>query len=465
VYLALLVADSAWIYAAAGAACLIIGLGGAPLTWAAVVALLGAGMMTAWVLGGARGDRVSLAIAQGTAGLVAVYVTAGAQQFDDRGGIDLLWLPHAFGGGLDGEGALGLVLALLLALVLWLRAGGLVSGAPPAEQIQRTFRVGMAAVSAALIAELASGTDIGARLVLFPFFGASLAGMALGRLTDPAREGRTVTWVRLVGGSVGAILLAGLALGVLSGAYGSGALGLLSRAWYALADGLLWVARYPLKVIFAAIEALFNWLRSLFESEGEEIDLPAAGEIAPGMQEAAEEAVGSGILEVLVDILQYPVAVLLAVVVFLVLVRAYRRLRQGEPKEAADRESIKDDADPGEDLVGLLGRLLPGWLTRRRGTAAWRYPEGEPGITEVFILYFGYLSEAIRRGMHLDTRHTPNERREALERALPGAPVAELTRRFNAACYGRERSDGRTIAGLEQDLEQLKRGKPGNGPG
>ncbi len=59
--------------------------------------------------------------------------------------------------------------------------------------------------------------------------------------------------------------------------------------------------------------------------------------------------------------------------------------------------------------------------------------------------------------MHLETWQTPNERRESLSQALPGAHIELLTDRFNAACYGREPSDPGLIARLEQGLDFERR--------
>ncbi|NQU96306.1 MAG: DUF4129 domain-containing protein [Chloroflexi bacterium] len=457
VYVALLIAESSWLYAAAGVPCLALGFDGPPFPWATVAALLAVGMATTWVLGGVRGDPVRLAIAQGLTGLLAVYLALATQRLDGVGGFDLLWVERVFRGELDGPGILGLTLALLLAIFLWLRAGKLMYGRSLPDRIQRTFRIGMAAVSAALITELASGTDIGARLVLFPFFGASLTGMAASRLADPARRERTRAWVRIVGGSVGAILLAGLALGVLSGAYGGGALRLLSRGWSAFADGLMWVLRYPFQAVFAVIEAIGRWLMGLFDGPPQERELTDFGGLMPELGEQAEKAVGTDWFDTVMNVIRYPLAVILVVIVFLVLVRAYRRLRRPrEPKEASNRESIKGDADVGSDLLRLFGHLLPEWMRRGQGAAAWRYPRGEPGVTQVFVLYFQYLAEAIQRGMSLDTRQTPNERQAALQQTLPGAPVGALTGRFNAACYGREPSTPAVIADLERALHRLR---------
>ena len=461
VYVALWIAESSWVYAAAGVPCLILGLGGAPLPWVAIAGLLATGMFATWVLGGVRGNPASLAIVQGVVGLVTVYAAMAVQRFDGIGGVDMLWVARAFVDEWHGDDFLRLSVALVLSIALWLRAGKLVSAPSLDERIQRTFRFGMAAVSAALITELATGTNIGARMMLLPFFGASLAGMAVNRLADPARAGRTRTWARVVGGSIGAILLLGLALGVLSGTYGAGALHLLSRGWNAFVEGLLWVLQYPLLAIFTVISAIGRWLIDLFGSGDREQELSDFGGGPPAWAEQAEEAVGGDWFEALMNVLQYPLAVILFVAVFLVLVLAYRRLkRRKAQQEASDRESIKGDADVGRDLVRLLGHLLPEWMRRRKGITAWRYPEGEPGVTEVFVLYFEYLAEAMRRGMPLHRRQTPSEREEALQQTLPDAPVGTLTRRFNAACYGREPSDPRTIARLTGGLERLRRASP-----
>jgi len=58
------VSESARIFSFAAMATLLIGLDAAPLTWAAVAAIMGVSMVANWVVGGARGDLVTLALVQ-----------------------------------------------------------------------------------------------------------------------------------------------------------------------------------------------------------------------------------------------------------------------------------------------------------------------------------------------------------------------------------------------------------------
>jgi hypothetical protein len=99
--------------------------------------------------------------------------------------------------------------------------------------------------------------------------------------------------------------------------------------------------------------------------------------------------------------------------------------------------------------------LLPEWMRRHKDSEIERrYPADEPGISEVFQLYFSYLKAASRRGMAPDSGHTPNELRGAMSRALPGMPVDLMTDRFNAACYGHEPSSSEIVGRLRAGLQE-----------
>ncbi len=109
---------------------------------------------------------------------------------------------------------------------------------------------------------------------------------------------------------------------------------------------------------------------------------------------------------------------------------------------------------PLADLARLL-RLLVGLPTADKvGTRPWRYPSGEAGITEAFQLYFYLLQAAIGREHELQPSATPLERVPSLSSALPGAPVEQITRCFNAACYGRPPTKVQTIGALRDLLEK-----------
>jgi len=110
----------------------------------------------------------------------------------------------------------------------------------------------------------------------------------------------------------------------------------------------------------------------------------------------------------------------------------------------------------------LLSSLIPGWLKRGKRRSLWKWPEGEQGVAEVFLLYFDTLAHAIRRGMIFDPNVTPSERTSALAVFLPGAPVGAVTDRFNAACYGREPSDLQELDRLRNSVEEAaEKPRPG----
>ena len=145
---------------------------------------------------------------------------------------------------------------------------------------------------------------------------------------------------------------------------------------------------------------------------------------------------------------------MLVVILFFILVFAYRRFssRFGDDEES-DRESIRGDADARADMMKLLSSLVPGWLKGGERRSLWKWPEGEKGVAEAFLLYFDTLTHAIKRGMVFNPNITPNERMPALAVFLPGAPIDVVTSRFNAACYGGQPIDPAELDHLRQAVE------------
>ncbi len=140
------------------------------------------------------------------------------------------------------------------------------------------------------------------------------------------------------------------------------------------------------------------------------------------------------------------------IMTFFLLAMAFRRFGNRRADDDDDeRESIRDELDTDGDMSRLLGGLIPGWLRRKKGHT-WRYPS-DPGFAEVFKLYFDSIGMAVKWGMEFKPQMTPAERLPLLEAALPGAPVGEVTSRFNAACYGRVPTDPRTVEGLRAQMK------------
>ena len=439
----------------------LLGLGGSPLPWVALLFLFGAGMGSAWVFGGSKGDVTTVALYQGIAALFAVYFTVAAGTVGDAWSFKIAWPVDMFGGTYGGEGAFDLIFGLIAAGALWYRSQNIVTGGDISRLLSRAFKIGTATIAVALVVQLQAHINSGISPLLLPFFGASLIGMAVSRLPRTEDTGNA-SWPTVIAISVFAILGVGIVGGLLTGRYGNLGVRGLVNLWGAFVDALLWVLRYPIELAMRALWALIQWLKHMFQSEeaAEESPAGAIGESIPREVAAtAEDAT-----DFAVNAIRWPLSILLLVVLFFVLVFAYRRFSSRDNgDDDDDRESIRGDADVKADMMRLLGGLVPNWMKRGKQRSIWKWPEGEKGIAEAFLLYFDTLTHAIKLGMIFDPNVTPNERVSALAVFLPGAPIETVTSRFNAACYGAQPADIDELERLRLEINvAAKKPKPEN---
>ena len=437
----------------------LVGLGGSPLPWVALLFLFAAGMGSAWVFGGSKGDATTVAMYQGAVALFAVYFTMAAGTVGDSWSLKVAWPVDMFGGTYGGEGAFDLIFGLIAAGALWYRSQNIVSGGDIARLLSRAFKIGTATIAIALVVQLQVGIDTGISSLLLPFFGASLIGMAVSRLPQ-TEDARNASWPVVIAISVFAILGVGVVGGLLTGRYGNlGVKGLIS-IYGVLVDAVLWVLRYPIELAMTALWELILWLQRMFATEEVEQEGEAGG--AGGSIFNEVDARADDATDFAVDALRWPLSILLLVVLFFVLVFAYRRFSASDDGDGDDdRESIRGDADAKADMMRLLTGLVPNWMKRGRQRSLWKWPEGEKGVAEAFLLYFDTLTHAIKRGMIFDPNVTPNERVSALTVFLPGAPVETVTLRFNAACYGAQPADIDELDRLRIEIDAAaKKPKP-----
>ncbi|HIF72331.1 MAG TPA: hypothetical protein EYQ61_07250 [Dehalococcoidia bacterium] len=460
-YGALVIVESIWWFATLAVIGGLLGLGGSPLPWLAVLVLLVFGAAAAWLFGGAKGDVASMAIYQAVIAVVVVYFAVAAVSLDDTWSFKVAWPVDMFGGTYSGEGVADLIIGLIAAGVLWYRSQHLVGGGGVRRQLSRGFKVGTAFIAVGLLIEISVvRSDIGIAPLLIPFFAASLIGLAASRLPQSEDTGNA-SWPVVIGISVLGILGIGAVGGLLTGRYGAYGVRGLVNVWTAFVDALLWVLRYPIEWAIWAMLAIIQWLRERLNPEDvEEEPLPPGQPSEDIASEVAEKAEKGA--DFAVDALRWPLSILLIVVLFFVLVFAYKRFAaRGGDKDKADRESIRGDADAKADMMKLLSSLVPSWMKGGKKRSLWKWPEGEKGVGEAFLLYFDTLTHAIKRGMVFDPNVTPNERISALAVFLPGAPVDTVTTRFNAACYGAEPTEISEIERLRSAIEEAaKRPKP-----
>ncbi len=446
------IAESVWLFALLSMIGLIGDLGGSPLPWLSLLGLLVLSMTTGHILGDTPGDEVSIAIKQSLFGMVVIYLLLGTGTFLGDRTFDPLWIFRLLAGDLGTAAAVSAVFGLLVSIWFWRHGIRLGTDRYPEDRLARIFKIGVGVLAVATLVDQASSEDLNSAPLLVPFFAATLTGLAVGRLPESGVGRKTGEWARIIAFSVFGIMGIGLLIGLLGGLYGNGGVRLLFAGWGLLVDGFLWVLRYP--VTWAT--AILQWFFNLFASGERERE----GNFRPGQSGEeifgpdAERAVdaGNATVDTILNILQYPMIALIILGTFFLLAMAFRKFGSRDVDEDDDeRESIREELDTDGDMSRLLGGLLPSWWKRKKARD-WRHPE-DPGIAEVFKLYFDSLKLGVKWGMEFQPQMTPAERLPLLQAALPGAPVQEVTDRFNAACYGGVPSDPQTVDDLRERMK------------
>lgn len=452
VFTAIAVAESIVIFSILAIIGAGLGLEYTPLHWATLVVLYLLGMVSAWVVGGLRGGVGTIALIYGTAGLVAIYLAVATMRFDSGFEFDLAWVYHLFNRDLTGEAVAALVMSLITTVIVWRRASGIIRDDRDApDHLKRIFKRGLVIMAIGLIVDEFVSTELRLAELLIPYFLATLGGMAVARLPeDSPVAGR---WTRIILVALGAFLGTGLIAGLLGGRYGYLGLNALWVAWGWVVDAILWLLYWPLTVIGWVIAKIIELLQSLFGGEpAEQEQEQGQGDRPEFPEREAQEGAGNEWVEAVLEALQWPLTFLLLFVVLIVAALAYRRIvRRLSRDDGVERETIKDEVEE-VTYLDLLKGLLPDWMTRR-GTPRhlWKYPD-EPGIKEVFMLYFETIEMALERGMEFNSQHTPSERQPMMSGVLDGAPIRDITSRFNAACYGNVPTEASQVESLRSRL-------------
>lgn len=452
VYVAIAVAESVSVYAVLGMLGIVLGLGGSPMPWHFIAIVYVAGLASAWLTGGLRGSPATLALIFGGIGFVVIYFAVSSATVSPSGRFEFNWLFNLVGRELVADEAVSLIIATVTSVVIWRRTSTLVRDSNDApDYLKRAFKWGLVILAVALVADEIATNPVGIATLLIPFFVATLTGMAVARLSDDSQF--SGAWARVILGALVAFVGIGLAAGLAGSRYGASGLSALYTLYGWLVDGLIWVLRWPLMLVGYVIAWLIELIRSWFgqpvpeaqeqQAEGGRPDFPDPETIT-----RAE----SQWVEAVLDALQWPLTILIPILVLLLLALAYRRVTRNRGRDdALERESIRDEVEE-VSYWDLLKGLLPAWLTRRgAGRYLWKYPD-TPGIAGVFMLYFETLQHAMERGLEFDARQTPNERAPHLESALPNAPVSAITARFNAACYGDVPTSDERVTELREQL-------------
>ncbi len=453
VFAAIAVAESIIVFTILAVISAGLSLANPPMHWGVVLLVYVAGMVTAWIAGGLRGGIATVALIYGIGGLATIYLAVATTRFEDGFNLDLAWIYHLFNRDLSGEQVAALVMALIATVLIWRRTSTIVrDDRDSPDHLKRIFKRGLVILAIGLVVDEFVSEPAGLAQLLIPYFVATLGGMAVARLPGdtPVVASR---WTKIILVALGAFLGTGLIAGILGGRYGSAGLSALYTVYGWMIDAILWVLRWPLLAVGWIIAKIIEFLQSLFGAEPVEQEAQEQGGERPEFPEReATEAADNAWVEAVLDALQWPLTFLLLFIVLIVVALAYRRIiRRLSREDGVERETIRDEVEE-VSYWDLLKGLLPDWMTRR-GTPRhlWRYPE-DPGIKEVFLLYFDTLEMALERGWEFNSRLTPSERQIDLEVVLEGAPISDITSRFNAACYGNVPTEVSQVDSLRSGL-------------
>ena len=445
---AIAVSESAWLYAIFGVAALPAQLDTTPLDWFAVLAVLATSLVVSRGLQALIIPTMSAYIVQMLAGVVVVYLVL-ASQFS--GGLDLGWV-GSLGGEDDSEADwIRAAIAAAMAIGLWWRGGRIASSDSPEETLATSFKVGVAALAVAAIADATLPADLNVYPVLFIFTASSLAGLAVSHLSSPSEEAaKRATWPKVIGVLVLGVLLVGLIAGLVENTVlpivTNFVRAVVGLAVEKVVAPVLSAVLYPVVV---AIDWLFSTIISLLQADLDR-QVQEGITIGPPDIETSEYEQDGPILRRFFQILGIAVLTVVVVVALFFLARAFRRRRRGryEHPEGA-RQSVKEGNDPLLDAARLLFDLLPERLRRRRVRRALQAPDGDPGVVEAFEIYYRLLGAAERKGVRRQESESPLEFKVRLVPLFAPGLAEKATAAFNRACYG-------NLPPLESDLADLR---------
>lgn len=450
-------------------------------TWALLIVLMEAYYLARWLT---RQSVLSgrVMFSAGIAGLATLLLIWYLRLYTGNGPF---WEPGWLGAlfqdfqGYNARIEAPLALAILLALLWW---RGLQLGREPleVERVARSFKVGFAALVAALLligtvpsaAREAVVVQLGLTLPLFLFVG--LASLSLARLTEIRRGRRarggtqadpTRSWLIAMLALSGALVI--LVLGIEQTFSYHALLGVVSALkpiWDGISAVLGWIA--------VGVGFLLYWLFSLF---GFLLQLVFKKRTAPNQPAQPPSQQGPPVAR------QHGAAlptewlligrwVLIALGIFILLVvfiRIYRKVAARRRDEATDEE--REDLGAGGILAAQLRALLASLAARfQRKHAAEDDADALAGHS-VRALYRRLLRQAHARGLGRRAPETPEEFARRLGSALRAAPspggapvisdpdLEAVTSAYEQARYGDyEPSDAR-VAVLASDVDRLLR--------
>lgn len=457
---AAVVSESAWLFPLMGVLAAWMGRDGSPLSWPAVLAVMAVSLVFGRRLP-AKFTPILVGYAvRGVFAATAVYLAVATQVAPGVLGLDLGWVTGLASETKPDDFTYNAVMGSLFGMLLWWRGGRLAAADPPIDSLTFGFRTGILALALATMVDLASTRDLHTVPMIIIFFASGLAGLSMGHLLpQPTQLAKGKSWPVVTAGVVGAVLALGLVLGLLLGFVQKVLQPVLSPI-LDLVAGAVGLVILPIAFLLGLVmEALF-WVINLFpEPEGQDAFQPPQGTAQPQLSEQIEQLQGEGQNAFLLEIIEWTVFAVLAVVLLYLLARGYRRWSPVRSRDegGVERESVAEGANLWEDIGKLVEKLRPGWM-RLGARAKFHLPDGPPEVVDVLRIYYELLDRAERLGVTRPSHETTTEFRRTLENLFPGDLVRMATEAFDRSCYGHHPAHHTLIDQMRSELKALPSG-------
>ena len=500
------ISESAWLFAALGVAGIALGLDSSPLSWPAVLVILGTAALVARV----PSPSILTALASSGAGLIAygaldgpfkwiavlaavgiaaamvfraplneisveakaalkavfgagvAYLMIASGVTLGEGGFDLAWLSDAFTEDADPAYRTAATLGTVVSVGLWWRGGSLAAKEFPIESLVLSFRLGVFGLATATAVDILSPSNLGTFPMVFIFFASGLAGLGAGHLLPESRQAtRARTWPKVLGAAVTSVLAAGIIFSFM----GNDAFDFISdpalSTFDSVVDGVFWGLVVPISTVTAVFMAvLMGIIETLFAGlAGTGLGglLSGAGDEGGGAFQLPPEEEEGG--ELIFFILQLAEWVLLIAVSLFLVYAVYRLLRHVLSRDSKStigiRESLKGEANFASDLGRLLSSLVPGKGKGRKPKQGFVLPDAQSGIVDVLRVYYKMLSAAEDLGYRRRRHQTPAEFQPVLESLFPSQLVQSATTAFVYACYGDYPATDAQVMELTNSINRL----------
>ena len=454
---ALVLAESAWLYAIISLVPVGFGLAERQLSFPAALFIIVASFFVTRGLQYVAMPSLLGSLADVAAGVVVIYLTLGYQLTGGLG-IDLLWVAHM---GSEAEGSTQPFLALLggvSGVVLWWRGGMIASHDYPVEALGTTFSVGLVVLGIAAMVDVFHPANLNVFWLMFLFFASCLAGLSVGHLMPPSRQAtEKQAWARTIGGVVAAVLIVGLFFSLLHQRVLEFISTVAGAVLNVVQTVIFYVVVMPVGLVAGLIVDFLLRIWDLLMGDPRPMESESESQQTEPLEPFDITELGEpGEPSVIIEIIEWTLLALFILGLLFVLSMAFRRRsRRRRRRQLAQRESVLDDADPALDMARLLYGLLPDRLRSRGRRPPFRLPDDDPDLVEVFRIYFGLLMLADERGFPRRANETPAEYQRTLERLVPRDLARRATAAFVRACYGHKPTSRDEIDEMRLSLEKL----------